>query len=112
MTKKENRAAVKYANENGFTVNLSANSMNEVDDLVDLKVGPVVTIVPSHFTKNFKTKKNRVVICPATQNDFVSCATCQLCQKANRKYVIGFPAHSNSKKWIDKKLQDNSLTKK
>lgn len=110
--KKANRKAIKFANDNGFTVNLSANSIREVDDLVDLNIGPVVTIVPSHFTKNFKTEKNRVVICPATQNDFVSCATCQLCQKVDREYVIGFPAHSNSKKWIDSQLEDGLLVVK
>jgi len=97
-----NRKAIKYANDNGFTVNLSANSVREVDDLVDLGIAPVVTIVPSHFTKNFKTEKNRVTICPATQNEFVTCATCQLCQKADRKTVVGFPAHGSAKKTVDK----------
>ena len=99
---KENRDAIKFANDNGFTVNLSANSMREVDDLVALDIGPVVTIVPSHFTENFETEKNRVVICPATQNDYTTCATCQLCQKAKRKFVIAFPAHGSAKKTVDK----------
>ena len=101
-SKAENRDAIEYANKNGFTINLSANGINEIDKLVDLGIAPVVSIVPSHFTKNFKTKKNRVVICPAMQNDFVTCATCQLCQKANREYVIGFPAHGMAKKSVDK----------
>lgn len=99
---KANRDAIKYANDNGFTINLSGNKPEEVDALVDLDIGPVVTIVPSHFKKNFKTKKNRVVICPATLNDYTTCATCQLCQKAKRKFVIGFPAHGSAKKTVDK----------
>jgi len=39
----------------------------------------------------------KVVVCPATIRDDVSCASCQLCQR-QRDFIIGFPAHGTSKK--------------
>jgi hypothetical protein len=94
-----NREAIKAANAGGFTVNLSANNPEHADSLKALNVGPVVTILSSDQTRNFKTAKgNQVIICPATYRDNVSCATCQLCQKADRKCIVGFPAHGSRKK--------------
>ena len=94
-----NLQAIKHANDNGFTVNLSANSVNEVDKLVALNVGPVVTLLPHTQTTNTVTPGgNKVVVCPATYRDNVKCSTCGLCQKANRSCVVGFPAHGTAYK--------------
>lgn len=94
-----NREAIKEANANGFTVNLSANNLEHADKLKALNVGPVVTILPTDSTRNHKTPGgNQVIICPATYRDNVSCATCQLCQKVDRKCIVGFPAHGARKK--------------
>ena len=88
-----NARAIKAANDNGFTVNLSANNVSEVDALCDLGIGPVVVTLPADQTANLHTPKGRtIVVCPATQRDDVSCATCQLCQR-QRSSVVGFPAH-------------------
>lgn len=101
----ENAQAVKHANENGFTVNLSANNLRHADELKALNVGPVVVVVPSDQTKNSVTPNgHKVVICPATYRDNVTCASCGLCQVANRSAIVGFPAHGNSKKTVDKKI--------
>jgi len=97
-------AWIKHANQWGFTVNLSANDLTDADALADANCGPVVVVVPSTITKNTKTPKGRaVVICPATQRDDVSCATCQLCQR-QRKTIVGFPAHGTRYRKIDIKL--------
>lgn len=94
-----NRDAVKYANQNGFTVNLSANNLSHADELLKLGVGPVCAVVPMDVTKNTVTPAgNRVVVCPATIRDGVSCSTCKLCSVAKREYVIAFPAHGAKKK--------------
>jgi hypothetical protein len=48
---------------------------------------------------NVATPEGRkVAVCPATYQDNVSCATCQLCQRAKRKVIVGFPAHGASKR--------------
>ena len=92
-----NARAIKAANDNGFTVNLSANNLAECDALADLGIGPVVTALPADQAENLRTPKGRtIVVCPATQRDDVSCATCQLCQR-QRDTIVGFPAHGPMK---------------
>jgi hypothetical protein len=98
-TAANNRQAVKSANAGGFVVNLSANNLEEADSLASLSIGPVVVVVPHDQTTNTNTPSGRkVVICPATQREGVSCATCQLCARGNRSVIIGFPAHGSQKK--------------
>lgn len=94
----ENRQAVAEANVAGFTVNLSGNNLAHADMLADLAIAPVVAVVPIDQKANTVTPKGRkVVVCPATIRDDVSCADCQLCQRA-RDFIIGFPAHGPSKR--------------
>jgi hypothetical protein len=97
-------AWIRHANAWGFTVNLSANDLNDADYLASQNAGPVVVVLPSTTTQNTTTPAGRaVVICPATQRDDVSCATCQLCQR-QRAAIVGFPAHGTKKRVIDIKL--------
>ena len=89
------------ANIDGFTINLSANDMHHADLLADSGL-PVVAVLPIEQTTNTKTPAGRaVVVCPATVRDDVSCATCQLCARADRSVIIGFPAHGTSAKKAD-----------
>lgn len=101
-----NRNAIREANSKGFAINLSADSLDIVDRLVDLKVGPVTTVVSStEKRKSFLTRKrNKVILCPATVRDDVSCESCRLCSLANRKTIIAFPSHGSSKKKVDRRL--------
>ena len=95
---------IRHANQWGFTVNLSANDLNDADMLADADAGPVVVVLPSTQTSNTTTPRGRaVIVCPATQRDDVSCATCQLCQR-QRAAIVGFPAHGTRKRVIDIKL--------
>lgn len=89
---------IKAANEWGFTINLSANNLDHADKLYDTGAGPVVTVAPINSPKIIKTPAGRIVVrCPATYRENVSCKTCELCQRANRETIIGFPAHGASK---------------
>jgi len=96
----DNRHILKQANNSGFTINLSGNNLKHADELVDLNVGPVVAVLPAdHAKKKTTTPKGRPVItCPATYKDNVSCASCQLCQRRDRKTIVGFPAHGAAKR--------------
>ena len=95
---------IRHANNWGFTVNLSANDLADADTLADHKAGPVVVVLPSTQTANIKTPAGRpVVVCPATQRDDVTCASCQLCQR-QRDVIVGFPAHGTRRRVIDIKL--------
>jgi hypothetical protein len=95
------RDMIAIANRNGFTINLSANNLSHADDLADLEIAPVVCVLPADATENTTTPQGRkVVVCPATQRDDVSCATCGLCARL-RDAIVGFPAHGNGKKKAD-----------
>jgi len=102
-----NACAIRAANIQGFIINLSANGLTDADWLADLNIGPVVTIVPSSSPTKMKTPKGRkVVVCPAQQDLKVkiTCDSCELCAKGNRKSIIAFRAHGRKKKLVDKYL--------
>jgi hypothetical protein len=94
-----NRAAIKNANAQGFTINLSANGLNHADKLAALGIGPVCTILPDQNPVNRTTPQGRkVVICPAQTRDNTTCATCGLCQRADRSVIVGFMPHGSQQK--------------
>ena len=100
-TIKGNGKAIASANENGFTVNLSADNLKEADDLADLNIGPVVTILPSGHKWNTTTPSGRkVVVCPNYTRG-TQCIDCKLCQRADRSVSVGFPAHGISFKKVN-----------
>lgn len=91
-----NLALIRSANAAGFTVNLSANSLTHADELASTGAGPVVCVLPRDTTRNTTTPGGRrVVVCPATQRDDVTCASCGLCARRDRSVIIGFPAHGS-----------------
>lgn len=93
----ENVQWVRAANEWGFTVNLSANSLEHAD-VISATGLPIVTVLPVDAPAKLETPAGRTVVtCPATYRDGVSCATCQLCARRDRKVIIGFPAHGAGK---------------
>ena len=101
-----NRFAVKYANSNGFTVNLSANGMTHADELADLNIGPVAVTMPSDFAEkvSYTPKGRKAIQCPATYRDDVTCKTCKLCAKSDRSVMIVFPAHGSGAKMVNEIL--------
>jgi len=94
-----NRLAIKQANEQGFTINLSANHISEVDTLLNLNIAPVAVIMPINAPKvSYTAAGNKIVICPAQTNDETRCIDCMLCAKKDRSFSIGFIAHGTSAK--------------
>lgn len=103
------RHFVKKANARGFTINLSADSLEEADALADLGVAPVVVTIASDSAlarwslsrgplehRGFDcTQTNggrKLVVCPAQTRE-MTCADCQLCAVPTRKSIIAFIAH-------------------
>jgi len=102
LRRKAERQAVADACASGLVINLSGNNLDHADKLAALGIAPVVAVVPSDTTENTKTPQGRkVVICPATIRDDISCATCGLCARM-RDAIVGFPAHGPGKKKADK----------
>lgn len=106
LTNKKNQKIIKHANDNGLCINLSGNNLKHADALISLQIGPVVSIVDSSISGRVKglttPKGNRVVICPATYMDNMSCKKCKLCAWIGREVVIGFPSHGIQKKKVNK----------
>lgn len=98
-----NRNAIRECNNLGFTVNLSCDSIDEVDEALNLGIGPVTTVLPMDAPETqFTSEGNKVVVCPA-QSKGRTCADCMLCQK-QRGVVVGFRAHGTKKTQLNKVL--------
>lgn len=103
-TAPDNLQWIKHANDWGFTVNLSADDAGHADSLADTGAGPIVCIVPMDTPEKTITPAGRpIVVCPAQSRDDVTCANCQLCQRANRAVIIGFRAHGTRARIADEK---------
>jgi len=99
MSIAHNRAVIENANSRGFTVNLSANNLQHVDELKALNIAPVVTLMPEDAPKVSTTPAGHtVIICPATYREDIQCANCGICAEPQRKAIIGFPVHGSGKK--------------
>lgn len=94
-----NAEAIRAANDAGFVINLSADTLEDVDALVALDVAPVACVLPIGTEKPLRTKGgNFVAVCPATLRDDITCASCGICAVPGHKAVIGFPAHGSGAK--------------
>jgi len=98
--------AVHHANLAGFTINLSADSLEEADALAQRPFAPVVVVLPSDSPqRGLRTPAGRhVVVCPA-QTHGLTCEKCQLCAVPNRKSIVGFRAHGQWKKKVNELVQ-------
>lgn len=95
----DNAIAIKQANAQGFTINASTESITEADQAYN-EGYPTTVVLEGHSdaVSTFKTPLgNTVAICPAQLKDNVTCETCALCQKSERKVIVGFIAHGSSK---------------
>ena len=96
---------IRYANDQGFTVNISTNNASHADTAARTAPGlPIVTLVNAeqwtrtggNYTST--TPEGRTIVrCPAETMDAVTCATCRLCQVSTRKAIVGFTPHGTSK---------------
>lgn len=99
-----NIVSLQNANMMGFTINASCESIEEADRVMTEHEIPAVAVVNSEKTDRFYTTSSgrKVVTCPAALfPGKVTCATCGLCQKADRDFVIAFPSHGNAKRTVN-----------
>lgn len=88
-----NRVAIHQANQMGFTLNLSAQTLAQADAHAQWGVAPVVVVLPMDATRSLRTPAGRqVVVCPASVGG-IDCLSCGLCQRRDRAAIVGFPAH-------------------
>ncbi len=86
------RRALRHANRGGFTVNLSAETLRQADQYAAYGL-PVVVALPKGADKPVTTPAGRLVtVCPTTTGN-TDCLNCGICYQADRKAIVGFPAH-------------------
>lgn len=96
-----NRKYIKWANQNGFLINLSADGLIDADKKANLKIGPVCVVLPSDSpNKLFTPQGRKVIACPAQYKN-LTCDDCRLCSK-NRSVIISFKAHGSGKNIVNK----------
>ena len=97
-----NAEAIDKANEAGFAINLSAETLAQADEYAEQFVAPVVVVLPADARRNLKTPAGRqVTVCPASIRDDVTCAQCAMCADTQRSHIIGFPAHGSGKAKVE-----------
>ena len=84
--------------------------MEQADTYHELGIAPV-TVVLSEDAPNMGNKTPNglpIVVCPAQTQEDMACNICELCQKRDRKSIVGFKAHGSRRKKLTKKLQETA----
>ena len=97
----KNVSAIRDANNGGFTVNISANSARESVTVFKKHNLPTVAVLPIDAPEQQTLDGVKIVTCPATYREDVTCASCKLCSVADRAVIVGFPAHGTQAKRAD-----------
>lgn len=103
-----NVALIEAANARGFAVNVSCDSLTESDRVANLTRAPQSVVLHSQTTAHavYTPAGKKVVVCPATYRDDITCARCGLCaDNSAKRAAVGFPAHGPKKRVIDLKLE-------
>jgi len=96
-----NLKSIRSANDKGFIINLSANSIAHADSLVGHGL-PIAAVVPQSSPDRFVSPAgNRIVICPAQRIDSMTCDKCRLCAKGDRSIIIGFRPHGTGARKVE-----------
>lgn len=94
------RAAVFASNQLGFTINRSADNLEQADQFYDDAIAPVAVVLPADAVAPLRTPKGRpVAICPAQTHD-LTCEHCGICQRSSREGIVGFLAHGQKQKLV------------
>lgn len=98
-----NLGYIRSAIEKGFTINISTETLSQVDSVKEMGL-PVAVVLPKDTPLDGSIRKvntpngNSVLICPQQINpNTMNCANCGLCANSKRSYAIGFVAHGNAR---------------
>lgn len=98
----KNQRLIEMANQHGFAISVSCDSLDEVDEHID-RGGkyPLVLVVPEDASRSMRSPKYGVAVvgCPAQWRD-TTCLECALCTHINRNFVIAFRAHGYGSKSV------------
>ena len=99
---KHNRLTIRKAIERGFIINVSCETLEQVDQVVGMGLPAVVLLSEDAPNKQKTPEGNTVIKCPATYTN-TNCSLCKLCaNSAPERATIGFPVHGAGKKMARK----------
>jgi len=90
------RDHVRAITASGYVMNASCETVEDVRQAISLGMPSVIT--NDNVAERDTVAGLRVITCPAQTRDNVTCASCGLCAKPDRKVVIRFLTHGPSKK--------------
>lgn len=99
-----NLEVLQLMNASGLTINVSADTIEQA--VVYRSLGlPTTLLVSENYPKDTVVNGMRIVVCPnqsvvKPNGKKPQCLDCQLCQIADRDYIIGFRAHGTKKRKI------------
>jgi hypothetical protein len=103
----ENLSLLRYANRNGFTINVSTESEAAADDAISAGLPAVMVANSDEERTTWHTPAgNTVLVCPAQRSDTTTCADCKLCHHRGRRVVIAFLAHGTGKRKANAALSE------
>lgn len=115
---KWNRDGIRFLMDSTQAViNLSADNLRHADILADLKLAPVVVVLPKGTRQQLYTPKGRlVVVCPSKLQGLgkFTCRQCggmgerPLCSRRERVEIWGFPAHGVKWKEVNQIAKDEA----
>jgi len=94
-TFKHNLEAIRQANQNGFTVNVSADTVEDADQLAELGVGPLAVLSPASADRDFTTAYGHDLVLCCHYSVGIQCRDCGLCAQADRLAIVGLPVHGS-----------------
>lgn len=98
----ENLESIRSANQSGFCINLSANTLRHADHLASFGVAPVAVLVLPESDDPIETPEGRrVEICPAQTHEGVTCMECQACTDPIPGLIIGFEPHGSERRMAE-----------
>lgn len=90
------RASVRRVRSFGYVMNASTETPRQVELAIMLGMPTVIT--NGDLPEGEIIAGKRVITCPAQVRDGITCATCGLCAKGDRKVIIRFIPHGPSRK--------------
>jgi hypothetical protein len=106
LTLGDNISLIRYANRNGFRINVSCETEAQVDAAIAADLPAVVVVNSEESRTQWRTQAGNVVlVCPAQRSDTTTCADCMLCHKRGKRVAIGFLAHGNGKRKAEASLE-------
>lgn len=100
------KRAVSSISASGYVLNASCETVADVRMAISLGMPTVIT--NDDVPEGMMIDGRRVVTCPAQTRDNVTCASCGLCAKPERKSVVRFLVHGPSKNRARKAIAGRS----